>query len=180
MTMPANGDTRRSLLSRLTKAVATLVGVCLAAPAVAYVTAPLWRKQAAGGAGPEFSDAGPLADIPVGEWHPVTVEVVRRNGWETSRTRRTAWVRRLADGEQAVCVLSPICPHLGCPINWSPDRDAFVCPCHKGAFDASGSLVSGPPPRRMDALPWEVRSGRLFIRWQDFKIGVATSSPVEV
>lgn len=33
--------------------------------------------------------------------------------------------------------------------------------------------MSGPPPRGMDALDWEVRGDRLFVRWQDFKIGVA-------
>jgi hypothetical protein len=32
----------------------------------------------------------------------------------------------------------------------------------------------------MDALAWEVRAGRLFVRWQDFKIGAARPVPVEV
>ena len=179
-TMPNNGDSRRSFLSFLTKALAGVIGLCLAAPAVAYVTSPLWKKRGAGGSGPDFSDAGALADLPVGEWRAVTVEVVRRDGWETTRTRRTVWVRRSAEGDSAIAILSPICPHLGCPINWSPDRGAFVCPCHKGTFDGDGAMVSGPPPRGMDALAWEVRAGRLFVRWQDFKIGVATPSPVEV
>jgi menaquinol-cytochrome c reductase iron-sulfur subunit len=180
MTTPGNGDSRRSFLSFLTKALAGAIGLCLAAPAVAYITSPLWGKRGRGGPGPDFSDAGAVADLPVGEWRAVTLEVVRRDGWETARTRRTAWVRRAAEGDAAITVLSPICPHLGCPINWSPDRAAFVCPCHKGVFDGDGKLVSGPPPRGMDALEWEVRVGRLFVRWQDFKIGVATSSPVEV
>jgi Rieske Fe-S protein len=167
-------------LSFLTKALTGVIGLCLAAPAIAYVTSPLWRRRGADGSGIGFSDAGALADLPVGEWRAVTLEVVRRDGWETTRTHRTAWVRRAAEGEETITVLAPICPHLGCPINWSPDRAQFVCPCHKGAFDADGKLVSGPPPRGMDALAWEVRAGRLFVRWQDFKIGVETPSPVEV
>jgi Rieske Fe-S protein len=177
--MPGNGESRRSFLSFLAAAVGGVIGLCLAVPALAYITSPLWRKRGAGGLAPGFSDAGALADLPVGEWRAVTVELVRRDGWETTRTRRTAWVRR-AEGEGAMTVLSPICPHLGCPINWSPDRAQFVCPCHKGAFDADGKLVSGPPPRGMDVLEWEVRGGRLFVRWQDFKIGVTAPSPVEV
>ena len=180
MTMPGGGDSRRSFLSFLTKALTGVIGLCLAAPAVAYVTSPPWRKRGAGGAGPGFSDAGAVANLPVGEWRAVTVEVVRRDGWETTHTRRTAWVRRPAEPDAAITVLSPICPHLGCPISWSPDRASFVCPCHKGVFDGDGKLVSGPPPRSMDALEWEVRAGRLFVRWQDFKIGVAAPSPVEV
>jgi menaquinol-cytochrome c reductase iron-sulfur subunit len=180
MAMPSSGESRRSFLSSLTKVLTGVIGLCLAAPAIAYVTSPLWKRREANGSGSDFSDAGALADLPPGEWRAVTVEVVRRDGWETTRTRRTAWVRRSAEGDAAVTVLSPICPHLGCPINWSPDRAAFVCPCHKGTFDGDGGLVSGPPPRGMDALVWELRAGRLFVRWQDFKIGVAQRSPVEV
>jgi Rieske Fe-S protein len=179
MALPANGESRRSFLSFVTKVLTGVLGLCLATPAIAYVTSPLWRKRAAG-PGTDFSDAGAVADLPAGEWRAVTVEVVRRDGWETTRTRRTAWVRRPAEGDAAITVLSPICPHLGCPINWSPDRGQFNCPCHRGTFDADGKLVSGPPPRGMDALEWEVRAGRLFVRWQDFKIGVAQSLPVEV
>jgi Rieske Fe-S protein len=175
-----NGDSRRSFLSFLTKALLGVIGLCLAAPAIAYVASPLWKRRRTAGPDAEFADAGALADLPVGDWRAVTLEVVRRDGWETTRTRRTVWVRRSAGGDRDVLVLSPICPHLGCPINWSPDRSEFACPCHKGTFDASGQLVSGPPPRGMDSLEWEVRAGRLFVRWQDFKIGVARPVPVEV
>jgi hypothetical protein len=32
----------------------------------------------------------------------------------------------------------------------------------------------------MDPLEFEVRAGRLWVRWQDFKIGVAEHVPVSV
>ncbi len=178
--MSGSGDTRRSFLSFVTKAVMALIGLCLAAPSFAYLLSPLWRRGATGGAGAGFTDAGALADLPVGEWRRVTLELVRRDGWETARARRTVWVRRSAEADDAVTVLSPICPHLGCPINWSAEQGEFVCPCHKGTFDAAGRLVSGPPPRGMDALEWQVRAGRLFVRWQDFKIGVGDRVPVNL
>ena len=75
-------------------------------------------------------------------------------------------------------VLSSICPHLGCPINWIADKDQFNCPCHGGIFNADGAHVGGPPPRSMDTLDFEVRAGRLWVRWQDFKIGVPQRVPV--
>ena len=77
-------------------------------------------------------------------------------------------------------VLAPICPHLGCPINWHPDQHRFVCPCHGGIFTSEGERVGGPVPRSMDALAFEIRQGRLWVRWQDFKIGVAERVPVHV
>ena len=137
--MPSSGESRRLFLSLLTKALGGVIGLCLAVPAIAYVTSPLWRKRSADSPVPDFSDAGALTDLPVGEWRAVTVEVVRRDGWETTRTRRTVWVRRTSEGQDAIVVLSPICPHLGCPINWSPDRLQFVCPCHKGPSIAMGN-----------------------------------------
>ena len=70
-------------------------------------------------------------------------------------------------------MFSPICTHLGCPINWQPERQHFLCPCHGGTFDPQGLVTGGPPPRGMDALEFQVRSGQLWVRWQDFKIGVA-------
>jgi menaquinol-cytochrome c reductase iron-sulfur subunit len=173
--MPNSDESRRSFLSFLTKAVLATIGLGLAVPSFAYLLAPVWRR---GGSDEGFADAGALADLPVGEWRLVTLDVVRRDGWETARARRAVWVRRSAEG--AVTVLSPICPHLGCPINRPADGGEFVCPCHKGTFGAGGQLLSGPPPRGMDALDWEVRAGRLFVRWQDFKIGVAERVPVNL
>jgi menaquinol-cytochrome c reductase iron-sulfur subunit len=110
----------------------------------------------------------------------LNIEVVSENGWEKTRVRRAVWVRREAGNERALSVFSPICPHLGCPINWHPDQSHFLCPCHGGNFNSSGQLLSGPPPRGMDSLEFEVRAGRLWVRWQDFKIGVSQKVPVEV
>jgi menaquinol-cytochrome c reductase iron-sulfur subunit len=173
-------ESRRGFLSFLTNALLAVLALCLLVPAFIYLCSPLWRRRGTAGAGEGFSDAGAVADLPAGKWQLVTVELVRQDGWETTRTRRAVWVRRSAEGEHDVTVLSPICPHLGCPIDWNPERSEFMCPCHKGAFDAAGKLVSGPPPRGMDVLESEVRAGRLLVRWQDFKIGVAESIPVQV
>ncbi len=40
------------------------------------------------------------------------------------------------------------CPHLGCPVLWSPERARFECPCHHAAFDAATGRVLFGPPRR--------------------------------
>ena len=37
------------------------------------------------------------------------------------------------------------CPHLGCRVHWDGKQRQFICPCHQGAFDASGVAVLGPP-----------------------------------
>jgi menaquinol-cytochrome c reductase iron-sulfur subunit len=175
--MPNQGPSRRSFLGALTAGLLTVLGLLLAVPGVAYLLSPLWKKRNGDAPGSDFVDAGPVADLPTGTWHLVGLEVRRRDGWETTRKRLSVWVRR--SGADEIAVLSPICPHLGCSVLWQTDGNQFTCPCHKGTFDAEGQLTGGPPPRGMDRLDGEVRGGRLWVRWQDFKIGTPERRSVE-
>jgi Rieske Fe-S protein len=180
MTTANSGTSRRGFLNALTNLVMVSLGLGVLIPAARYVLAPLWPKQRVEDAGPDFVDVGPLADVPVGEWRLLSLETVREDGWRKTRTRHAVWVRRPGPDNQDVTVFSSICPHLGCPINWHPDQSQFVCPCHGGLFDEAGRRTGGPPPRDMDPLEYEVRAGRLRVRWRDFKIGVGERIPVNV
>jgi len=171
-------NTRRGFLSFCTNCLLLILGLLVVAPAVAYVWAPLRRKRGDGGSGGDFVDLGSVADFPLGAWTLRALELVQEDGWKKTPIRHSVYVRRLGGGDPAFEVLSPICSHLGCPINWHPERKQFVCPCHGGIFADDGRFKSGPPPRSMDLLPFEVRAGRLRVRWQDFKIGVAERIPV--
>jgi cytochrome b6-f complex iron-sulfur subunit len=62
--------------------------------------------------------------------------------------------------------LSSVCPHLGCRVHWESQGERFFCPCHNGAFDQSGSPVSGPPKAANQALvrfPLKVENGLLYL-----------------
>jgi menaquinol-cytochrome c reductase iron-sulfur subunit len=178
--MPNEGATRRGFLSFLTNTLMAVIAALLAVPAIAYVWSPLRKKPGEKNAGDGFSDAGPVTDLPIGKWQLVSIDVVRQDGWEKTRTGRGVYVRRNGEGSQDIEVLSPICPHLGCSVSWQSESDQFMCPCHKGVFNAKGTFISGPPPRGMDTLEAEIRGGRLWVRWQDFKIGVPERVSVEV
>jgi Rieske Fe-S protein len=175
----ADTDTsRRRFLGLLTNVLMAVIGMLVAIPALGYFLAPLRRRTE--GSGPTFADAGPLSDIPMHQWKLHSLELVTQNGWKKTRVRQAVWMRREGEEDRGITVLSSICPHLGCPINWHPDQSQFVCPCHGGLFNADGQNTGGPPPRRMDPLEFEVRAGHLWVRWQDFKIGVAERVPVNV
>jgi menaquinol-cytochrome c reductase iron-sulfur subunit len=176
--MAETDPNRRGFLGCWTGLLTAVLGLLVAVPAVGYVCAPLRRRRKAEGAGAGFVDVGPVADLPAGEWSLRTLEVVQDDGWKQTRARRSVWVRQEGEGERGITVLSPLCPHLGCPINWHPDKGRFDCPCHGGTFGTDGAHISGPPPRSMDPLEFEVRAGRLWVRWQDFKIGMAERIPV--
>ncbi len=175
--MADTGPHRRGFLGYCTAFLTAALGLLVAVPAVGYVCAPLRRgRKGEGEAG--FVDVGPVAELPAGRWSLRPLEMVRQDGWKESRVRRSVWVYREGVGDRVTRVLSPLCPHLGCPINWQTDRRQFSCPCHGGTFADDGSRLAGPPPRSMDPLAFEVRAGRLWVRWQDFRIGVAERAPV--
>ncbi len=178
--MASTSAGRRRFLGFLTNLLMTVIGLLVAVPALGYVLGPLRRKSEEESSGAPFVDAGPLSELPLNQWRLLSLETVQRDGWKKTRQRHAIWVSRQDASERGVTVLSSICPHLGCPVNWHPDQSQFVCPCHGGTFNPEGRHTGGPPPRSMDRLEFQVRGGRLWVRWQDFKIGVASRIPVNV
>jgi Rieske Fe-S protein len=45
------------------------------------------------------------------------------------------------------------CTHAGCPVEWSPEKKEFLCPCHKGRFGADGAPAGGPVRKPLARLP---------------------------
>lgn len=77
-------------------------------------------------------------------------------------------VARQSDGDAAdnFIALSSVCPHLGCAVHWEPQNRRFFCPCHNGAFDASGKATEGPPAaanQELTQFPLKVERGLLYI-----------------
>ena len=63
--------------------------------------------------------------------------------------------------------LSNVCPHLGCKVHWEAQNNHFFCPCHNGAFNASGKAISGPPAKagqELKRFPLKVDSGLLYFQ----------------
>ncbi|MBX6422417.1 ubiquinol-cytochrome c reductase iron-sulfur subunit [Thermosulfurimonas sp. F29] len=60
---------------------------------------------------------------------------------------------RAADGR--LRAFSRRCPHLGCTVNYIPDRELFLCPCHQSRFTLTGAYIAGPAKRGLYALRFE-------------------------
>lgn len=60
-------------------------------------------------------------------------------------------------------VLSAVCSHLGCLVNYRKETKEFVCPCHGGKYDISGKNIEGPPPAPLTTYPVEIRNGVVMV-----------------
>jgi cytochrome b6-f complex iron-sulfur subunit len=60
-------------------------------------------------------------------------------------------------------VLSAVCSHLGCLVNYRKESKEFVCPCHGGKYDIAGKNIEGPPPAPLTTYPVEVKNGMIMV-----------------
>ncbi len=65
--------------------------------------------------------------------------------------------------DKGFLAFSKVCSHLGCLVKYYPDRQIFICPCHAGAFDLQGNVISGPPPRPLPKYSIRVEGNNLVI-----------------
>ncbi len=74
-----------------------------------------------------------------------------------------------ATGERAaagVVAYSAICPHAGCEVGgWDAEQKILECSCHYSHFDPreGATVVDGPAPRALPALPLKVVDGNLVV-----------------
>lgn len=63
-----------------------------------------------------------------------------------------------------VHALSLVCTHLGCLVEWSPERHQLVCPCHRAAFGLAGNVIDGPPKRPLPTFDVTVAGDRVLVK----------------
>jgi cytochrome b6-f complex iron-sulfur subunit len=106
--------------------------------------------------------------LPAADWSaleegtpkPVQLRVARADGATEVVDRRVIYLVRSG---AAVRALDSTCTHLGCRTRFNPDSKRIECPCHGGMYDATGQVLSGPPPSPLRSLPTRVENGRVFV-----------------
>jgi cytochrome b6-f complex iron-sulfur subunit len=140
---------RRDLLHFSLASTGIIAGAALFAPVGLYLAAPAGERTATG----DFfiAPAEGKGGIPVGGTRSKMID-----------GEEYLVVRREEDRYHAV---SRTCTHSGvCLVDWDSKRQQFVCPCHKGAYDLYGNVMSGPPPRPLKSRDVEVRDGRVYVK----------------
>ena len=89
------------------------------------------------------------------------------------------YLRRTASNQlQAVNVA---CPHAGCFVDYEPENNSFLCPCHKSKFTVEGRIGNpeSPSARGLDDLKVELRNKKeIWVFFQNFQAGRADKVPV--
>lgn len=156
--------TRRSYIGWLIGLCSAVVGAVLAVPLIRFSLFPLRTRTT----DIKWSEVGAESDF-AALVAPVqrSVRVEQLDGWRKTVSDKVVYVARDTRGK--LQVLSAVCPHLGCSVQWRGAEQRFMCPCHGAVFTAEGARVSGPAPRAMDSLTSEVQNGRLMVRYQYFR-----------
>jgi menaquinol-cytochrome c reductase iron-sulfur subunit len=165
---------RRSFLNALAAIGSAIMAAILGIPIVRAALFPMFDRAS----GNPWSSLGPLDNFknlakPLTQ--PLTSE--SRDGWSLANANRILYVCAGPDGQPRV--LSSVCPHLGCTVQWRAEQDNFHCPCHGGTFAPDGTRISGPPARGMDELPTRVQDGHLYVQFQTYRELLADKEPAD-
>jgi menaquinol-cytochrome c reductase iron-sulfur subunit len=157
-------SSRRSYIGWLVGLCTAGVSAVLAIPLVRFAIYPLTAETTK----TQWSDVGASSEFsslsaPV--QRPVTVEQL--DGWRKAVSDKIVYVTKNDAGQ--LSVLSAICPHLGCSVQWSGSRKEFACPCHGATFATDGKCTGGPAPRAMDVLESSVQGARLMVRYRYYR-----------
>ncbi len=165
---------RRSFLLVLMGLGSAIVGALLAVPLIVYATDPLFRKTSR----QPWSKVAPISKFDnLSEPAEPVISLVRTDGWRVITSEKPVYVLPPGVGQHGV--LSPVCPHLGCDVEWRDADKHFCCPCHNSIFAEDGHVLSGPAPRPMDYLDSKVEDGQLMVRYQYFRELVADREVME-
>jgi Rieske Fe-S protein len=167
----AEGVTFKQPTSQLRRRIIVWIPVAVFASAAGSIFAAAFKFLE-----PRAGQVG-LSGGASGGWHPVAkvselagTDPVRREvpvehlaGW--SSTLRAQAVFVLPGGDRKV--VSAVCPHEGCEVDWSGEQRKFLCPCHDSVFGPDGARLSGPAQRDLDQMPTRVNGDTLEAQFTD-------------
>jgi Rieske Fe-S protein len=129
--------------------------------------------QVGGASGGDWLAVAKLSELAGAEPLRREVFVEHRAGWSVTPRAHAVYV--LPDRQR---VLSAVCPHEGCEVDWNAERREFLCPCHDSVFSAEGARLSGPAQSDLAQFPARTVGGdALEIRFDDAAPAPHTDAP---
>jgi menaquinol-cytochrome c reductase iron-sulfur subunit len=152
---------RRGFVKIVTTALGSIMAAMVGIPVIGYFISPAIKRTIQD----NWIALGPLDNFPPGSPTMFNFTLTQVNGWERSSKSYGVFVIRSESGEPEV--LSDVCTHLSCRVNWNEENQEFACPCHAAFFDQNGNVKTGPPPRRLDQYEIKLEENQLFIHLKE-------------
>ncbi len=150
---------RRKFLSQASMVLGGISGVAVVVPVAAFIVGPLFQEAPV-----IWRPVGDATKFKVGETVQVSFPDASPLPWAGVAAQTAAWLRRVSDTK--FVAYSVNCSHLGCPVNWIPSAELFLCPCHGGAYYSDGRVAAGPPPLSLPTYETRInaQSGQVEIK----------------
>jgi menaquinol-cytochrome c reductase iron-sulfur subunit len=148
---------RRDFILKISSVFGSIGVILMAIPVVGVIIEPLLRKNS-----DTWRTVGKLQDFKVGDTVLVSFLNSDPEPWSGVTARTASWLRRVSDDE--FIAFSVNCTHLGCPVQWLPDAQLFLCPCHGGVYKKDGSFSAGPPPKDLPQYPVRIVKDEVQIK----------------
>ena len=107
---------------------------------------------------------------------PKAFKVKRRvlKGWKLNEEVFSVFLTRHGADIATVSVMSSVCPHAGCLVDFERKEKRFVCPCHRASFAADGKRTSeeSPAPRGLDRFETRIHNNTLQVKLERFRLNV--------
>ena len=150
-------STRRDFLLQIGVVLNAVAAFMIGIPIVGFIFSSLIKSTPR-----VWFSLGPVSKFPEGAMRLTVYENPYRREADGQTARLTCWVKRIQGNQFTVFAAN--CTHLGCPVRWFEESQLFLCPCHGGAFYASGEHAAGPPPRGLYVYEHKVENGELKIK----------------
>jgi menaquinol-cytochrome c reductase iron-sulfur subunit len=154
---------RRKILFWIPAAVFASVFGPVAAAAFRFLRPRAGEVGVSGGATGDWFPVAKVSELAGAEPLMREVAIEHRAGWSVTPREHTVFVLPGADRR----VVSAVCPHEGCEVEWDGGQRKFLCPCHDSVFDAGGARLAGPAQNDLARLPTRVNGDTLEIQYGD-------------
>jgi menaquinol-cytochrome c reductase iron-sulfur subunit len=154
--MSDQGVSRRKFLIAGLGVISGAIALGVGGAAVTSIGAPAMTNKREG----KWVEACNCTDLKAGEFNQLSITYDAKDAWLDGKIKQLVYVKVAGDD---ILALSATCAHLGCNVNYDEQTGGFKCPCHSGAYDATGKNISGPPPRPLTRLAAKIEDGKLKI-----------------
>jgi Rieske Fe-S protein len=157
----STGASRRNFLLLIPAALFAGITATLSVAAFRFLRPAAARENVA--AAPAlWTNVAPLAELHGAKPVMRRIHIEQHAGWASTTQERVVYVLAQPSGHR---VLSAVCPHEECTVEWREREQGFFCPCHDSRFAADGARLGGPARRGLDPLQSRVENGVLQVQY---------------